>query len=411
MVKSQLVARYYGLQVRSATDVPTIDKSHDMTFGRRIATLLLIAASSLFVAGSTGAALGLSEPIVPEEGYEWSDRARSYWPTDKWISESASDHGFDADSLTGALEMARNDELMRAVLIVRDGRIVVEEYLHGGARDQSTEVWSVTKSFVSALIGIALEQGHIDSIDDLMTKYLPEYPEFEDLTIRHVLTHTTGLEWTEEGDDFVAWLASLDPVSNAIHRERLYPPGAKLLYSSGNSHFLSALIKRATGTTPGEYANEHIFEPLGIEFRPQQEMSGQVTWDSFLIRTPRSWKRDNTGIELGAFGLSMTAQDMARFGYLYLNKGQWAGEAIVNANWVIESTRDHVRQSENFGFGYHWVVSRRGGQLAFNADGWGGQIICVIPSLDMVIVLKSEAESPGAHGYYDFLSALIEAAF
>jgi len=381
-----------------------------MTWRRRIAALLLIAASSLADSGPPGAAFEFGEPIVPKEGYEWGDLQRSYWPTDNWISGSASDHGFDVGRLTDVLELARNDELLRAVLIVRDGRIVVEEYSHGGAQDQSTEVWSVTKSIVSATIGLALQQGHIDSIDDLMIKYLPEYREFGDLTIRHVLTHTTGLEWTEEGDDFVAWLASLDPIANAIRRERLYIPGEKLLYSSGNSHFLSALIERATGTTTGEYANEYIFEPLGIKFRRQQGISDQVTWDRFLIRTPHTWKQDNTGIELGAFGLSMTARDMARFGYLYLNKGQWAGETIVDPDWVIESTRDHVRRSENFGFGYHWVVSRRGGQLAFNADGWGGQIICVIPPLDMVIVLKSEAESPGAHGYYELLSALIDAA-
>lgn len=381
-----------------------------MRWRRRIVALLLIAASGPSDSGSLGEAFEFGEPIVPEEGYEWSDRQRSYWPTDNWISGSASDHGFDVGRLTDALELARNDELLRAVLIVRDGRIVVEEYLYGGAQDQSTEVWSVTKSLVSAMIGLALQQGHIDSIDDLMIKYLPEYPEFGDLTIRHVLTHTTGLEWTEEGDDFVAWLASLDPVTNAIHRPRLYAPGDKLLYSSGNSHLLSALINRATGATPGEYANEYIFKPLGIKFQPQQEIPDQVTWESFLIRTPHTWKRDNTGIEVGAFGLSMTAKDMARFGYLYLNKGQWAGETIVDPDWVIESTRDHVRRSENFGFGYNWVVSWRGSQLAFNADGWGGQIICVIPALDMVIVLKSEAESPGAHGYYEVLSALIEAA-
>ena len=381
-----------------------------MTWGRLIAALLLIAASGLADSDSLGEAFEFGEPIVPEEGYEWSDRQRSYWPTDNWISGSASDHGFDVGRLTDALELARNDELLRAVLIIRDGRIVVEEYLHGGAQDQSTEVWSVTKSFVSAMIGLALQQGHIDSIDALMIKYLPQYPEFGDLTIRHVLTHTTGLEWTEEGDDFVTWLASPDPVTNAIHRPRLYAPGDRLLYSSGNSHFLSALIDSATGTAPGEYANEYIFKPLGIKFQPQQEIPDHVTWEDFLIRTPHMWKRDNTGIEVGAFGLSMTARDMARFGYLYLNKGRWAGEAIVDPEWVIESTRDHVRRSENFGFGYNWVVSRRGNQLAFNADGWGGQIICVIPALDMVIVLKSEAESPGAHGYYEVLSALIEAA-
>jgi CubicO group peptidase (beta-lactamase class C family) len=381
-----------------------------MSWAQRLAILFLTAASSLVVAGSPGAAFKIGEPIVPEEGYEWSDRQRSYWPTDKWISKSMSGHGFDVDGLTDALELARDDELMRAVLIVRDGNIVVEEYLHGGAQDQSTEVWSVTKSVVSALIGIALQQGHIHSIDELMIKYFPEYPEFGDLTIRHVLTHTTGLEWTEEGDDFVAWLASRDPVANAIQRGRLYPPGDKLSYSSGNSHFLSVLLKRTSGATPGEYAHEYVFKPLGIEFRPQKEKSDQVTWDSFLIRTPHTWKRDTAGIELGAFGLSMTARDMARFGYLFLNKGRWAGETVIESDWVIESTRDHVRRSENFGFGYHWVVSRRGGRLAFNADGWGGQIICVIPSLDMVIVLKSEAESPGSHGYYELLSELIEAA-
>ena len=105
----------------------------------------------------------------------------------------------------------------------------------------------------------------------------------------------------------------------------------------------------------------------------------------------------------------MTARDMARFGYLYLNKGQWDGEQILEGSWVLESTRDHSRRSGNFGFGYHWIVSRRGGQLAFNADGWGGQIICIVPSLDMVIVLKSEAENPAAHGYYNLLDVLIEA--
>jgi len=376
-----------------------------------IAALFLTTATSLAIADSLGQAFEFGHAIVPDVGYEWSNRHRPYWPTQKWQHGSADDHGFDENRLNTALESVRRDDLIRAVLVVRDGRLVVEEYLHGGAHNQSTEVWSVTKSFVSAMIGIALGQGQIDSIDDPMTKYLPEYSEFGDLTIRHVLTHTTGLEWTEEGDDFVAWLASPDPLANAIGRERLHSPGDKLLYSSGNSHFLSALIHSATGMTPGEYADKNIFQPLGIVFRPQEQVPTNVSWESFLTRTPYTWKRDKTGTEFGAFGLSMTARDMARFGYLYLNKGQWAGESIIGEDWVIESTRDHVRRSENFGFGYHWVVSRRGGRLAFNADGWGGQIICVVPSLDMVIVLKSEAENPEPHRYYDLLGELIGAGF
>ena len=380
-----------------------------MTWTAFITGTLSLVAGGHLAAGAIGDAFRVGEPIVPAQGYEWSVHEHLYFPEDGWRTGSATDLGFDVDKLEGTLKAARNDALMRAVLVIRHGLIVVEEYMHGGAQDQSTEVWSVTKSIVSALVGIALQRGHIDSIDDLMVRYLPQYPEFGDLTIRHVLTHTTGLEWTEEGDDFVAWLASADPVANAVRRKRLHPPGETLLYSSGNSHFLSALIQSATGATPGEYANEHIFQPLGIRFQPQEYGSGRLTWDSLLVRTPHSWKRDNTGVELGAFGLSMTARDMARIGYLYLNRGHWAGNTIVSPDWVVESTRDHVRRSENFGFGYHWVVSRRGGQLAFNADGWGGQIICIVPSLDLVIVLKSEAEDPGPHAYYELLDALIDA--
>jgi len=373
-----------------------------------LAASLLAMAGSPAIAESFGKAFEIGVPIVPESGYAWGDQQRSYWPTKEWLVGPATEHGFDETRLRAAIESARQDEMMRAVLIVQDGFLVVEEYFHDGAPDQSTEVWSVTKSVVSAMIGIALQQGYIESIDEPMTRYLPEHPEFGDLKIRHVLTHTTGLEWTEEGDEFVAWLASSDPVANAVRRERLHEPGEELLYSSGNSHFLSALILSATGTTPGDYARTHIFEPLGINFALVSEPPSDVSWDGFLERTPYTWKQVSNGIELGAFGLSLTARDMARFGYLFLNKGRWDGKEIVNKDWVIESTRDHVRRSENFGFGYHWVVSRRGGHLAFNADGWGGQIICVVPSLDMIVVLKSDAENPESHGYYEILEALIE---
>ena len=347
--------------------------------------------------------------IIPATGYGWPQEARQSWPTKSWPIADPREHGIDPDTLVHVVQQARDDELFRALLVVRHGRLVVEEYFNGGAREQSTDVWSVTKSFISALIGIAIEQGHIESLDDRMVDYLPEYPEFGDLTIRHVLTHTTGLEWTEEGDDFVGWIASDDWIGNAVRRERLHEPGTTLLYSSSNSHFLSALITSATGMTPGTYADKHLFSPLGISFEPRPAHNRVDAWEDFLVRTPNTWKLDAAGIEVGAFGLSLTAQDMAKFGYFYLNKGRWDDEQLVPERWVEESTRDHVRRRPNFGFGYHWVVARRGGHAAFNADGWGGQIICVVPSLDMVVVIKSDAESPGSHAYYDILARVIEA--
>jgi CubicO group peptidase (beta-lactamase class C family) len=372
--------------------------------------VVILLVFSQFAVLSWGADDSAVSPIVPAEGYRWPQKTRDYWPNTGWISSTMDDNGIDPDRMAEVDRLAQGDPLIRALLVVRDGYLVYENYFHGGSAGQSTEVWSVTKSLVSALIGIAIDKGHIGSIDDLMVNYLPAYPEFRDLTIRHVLTHTTGLEWTEEGDDFVGWIESDDWVSNAIRRQRLHNPGETLLYSSGNSHFLAALLATSTGMPVGEYANENIFNPLGIDFRRQDPDSRAREWEDFLVRTPGTWKLDSQGIEVGAFGLSLTAREMAKFGYLFLNKGRWQDEDLIAEDWVEESTRDHVLRSENFGFGYHWVVSRRGGHLAFNADGWGGQIICVIPDLDMVVVIKSESESPASHPYYDLLEDVIEAA-
>jgi len=365
----------------------------------------------VLVLGYTSSVAGTDdERIVPATGYDWPHEARQYWPTDSWQVADPGDHDIDIDELADAVRQARDDEFFRALVVVRHGQLVVEEYFNGGAREQSTEVWSVTKSFISALIGIAIEQGHIDSLDNHMVDYLPDYPEFGDLTIRQVLTHTTGLEWTEEGDDFVGWIESDDWIGNAAGREQLHEPGTTLLYSSGNSHFLSALISAATGMPVGAYADKYLFSPVGIRFERRSADDRVDAWEDFLIRTPHTWKLDAVGIEVGAFGLSLTAREMTRFGYLYLNRGRWGDRQLMPEQWVEESTRDHILRRSNFGFGYHWVVSRRGGRLAFNADGWGGQIICVVPSLDMVVVIKSEAESPGSHAYYDILARVIEAA-
>jgi CubicO group peptidase (beta-lactamase class C family) len=320
------------------------------------------------------------------------------------------DHGIDPNKMSEVDQMAQADTFIRSLLVIKNGYLVFENYYHGGAAEQSTEVWSVTKSIISALIGIAIDEGFIASIDDLMIEYLPGYPEFQDLTLRHVLTHTTGLEWTEAGDDFIGWIGSDDWIRNAVRRDRLHDPGEMLLYSSGNSHFLSSLLSTDTGMTTGDYAKDKIFDPLGIRFHRRPPLGRNPAWEDFLIRTPETWKQDSYGIEVGAFGLSLTAREMAKFGYLFLNKGHWEGNTIISDAWVEESTRDHVLRSQNFAFGYHWVVAKRGGHLAFNADGWGGQIICVIPDLDMVVVIKSEAENPQDHSYYDILASVIKSA-
>ncbi len=346
--------------------------------------------------------------IVPAGGYKWPKIKRDYWPTRGWKSEPMEKHGIDQGKMILADNSAGDDDSFRCLLVVKDGLIVYEKYYNEGGPDKSTEVWSVTKSFTSALTGIAIDQGYIKNVDKLMVDYLPEYPGFRNILIRQVLTHTTGLNW-EEGS-LETWIQSDDWITNVLNRGFFSIPGKTLLYSSGNSHLLSALIKETTGKTPGEYAQEYLFNPIGISFKQSNRDMLYKRWDELHIPVPGTWRQDNNGLEIGAFGLFITAREMAKFGFLYLNKGKWDGKTIISENWIEESTRDHVLRSENTGFGYHWIVSKRAGQLSFDADGWGGQMISVIPSLDMIVVIKCDAVNPRGGNSYKVLELAVEAA-
>lgn len=359
--------------------------------------------------GLSGVAVDAQNSIVPESGYDWPLKERDYWPTKEWRIGSMEKHGIDPKKMLFADSLAQSDDSFRSILIVKDGYIVFEKYYFEGGMDESTEVWSVTKSFISALIGIAIDKGYIKSIDQLMTDYLPNYPNFKDITIRHVLTHTTGLNWDE--GSLESWIQAEDWIVEVLDRGYFTQQGETLLYSSGNSHFLSKLIKVATGKTPGAFALEHLFDPIGIKFKKSERNKQYARWEELHVPASGTWRQDNNGLEIGAFGLHVTAREMAKFGFLYLNKGKWDGKILISEKWIEESTRDHVLRSENFGFGFHWVVTKRFGQISFEADGWGGQMISVIPALDMVVVIKCDAVNPRGRNSYSVLEQSIRAAF
>ena len=346
--------------------------------------------------------------IVPEQGYQWPEIKRNYWPTDGWLSDPIKNHDITIEKVNYADSIAESDNALRSLLIVKDGYIVFEKYYNSGGINKNTEVWSVTKSFTSALIGIAIDQGYIDSHKELMIEYMSEYPAFNDISISHVLTHTTGLNWDESNQQ--SWIQSEDWIEEALNRGFFTIPGKTLLYSSANSHFLSKLIRNTTGKSPGEFANENLFIPLGIEFTPSNRQERYADWQELHSPIPHSWRQDNNGLEIGAFGLHLTAREMAKFGFLYLNKGIWQGKKIISENWVEKSTRDYVHRSDNFGFGFHWVITKRHNQPCFEADGWGGQMISVIPALDMIVVIKCDEINPRNNESYNILNAVIKAA-
>ena len=333
--------------------------------------------------------------IVPEQGFDWPVKDRPYWPTYGWQHATPESRGINIEKLSKAQEFAENDYLMRAVLVVKDGYLVVEEYFGEGGPEASTNLWSVTKSVSSMLLGIARDEGAFASPEQRMAELLPNYPDFNNITLHHALTHTTGLHWNEEGPRWVEWIFSEDWVQAALERGQNHAPGTDFYYSSGNSQFLTSLIFYNTGQSLGSLARERLFTPLGIPFEPLTTPPDYTTWDDYKIPVPQSWQQSPKGIETAGFGLFLTARDMAKLGYLYLNQGRWENQFIVPQDWVELSLKDHLTNIYGrYSYGYHWWLTRVAGETAFLASGFGGQIIGVVPSLDLVVVLKYEAENP-----------------
>jgi CubicO group peptidase (beta-lactamase class C family) len=328
-------------------------------------------------------------------GYNWPSQERPYWPTNGWQSSDMEYHGIDASKMEIANQFAQNDPLSRALLVIKDGYIVYENYYGNGGVDQSTNLWSVTKSFSSALVGILMDRHTIGSTNELMSELLPAYPEFNDITLHHVLTMTTGLAWAESGPLWVDWILSDDWVAAALARGQINKAGKKFYYSSGNSHFLTSLVYYKTGESPGKLAKERLFDPMGIPFETIDPSIIFTSWNDYLTPLHQTWTRDPKGIETASFGLYLTARDMAKFGFLYLNKGKWDNQTLLSEDWVKTSTRDHETNIYGrYSYGYQWYITYVGGHPSFLASGFGGQIIGIVPSLDLVVVLKYEAEDP-----------------
>ena len=333
--------------------------------------------------------------IVPQEGYDWPTEPRTYWPTEGWQTANMENHGMDPAKMDIANDFAQNDQLAKALLVVKDGYIVYENYYGDGGVAESTNLWSVTKSFSSALIGILMDQKIVDSTNERMAELLPQYPDFGDITLHHVLTMATGLSWAEEGPLWDEWVFSEDWVASALARGQVRSPGERFYYSSGNSHFLTSLVYYRTGESPGKLAKEHLFEPMGIAFDTLSEPIVYQTWNDYKLPLNQTWRRDPKGIETASFGLYLTARDMAKFGYLYLNRGKWENQQLLSEEWVETSTKDHMTNIYGrYSYGYQWYLTFVGGHPSFLASGFGGQIIGVVPSLDLVVVLKYEAENP-----------------
>ena len=297
-------------------------------------------------------------------------------PGDDWQVDTPASHGIDATLLDSARAYAfLPGKNTQGLVVVHDGAIVGEWYAPGEGPTSWAASWSVAKSFTSALIGIAIAEGHISSVNDPMTTWYPEWagtPKAA-ITLLDVLHMESGLDWVEDysptstGSDVITMLLQhRDQLAYAAARPLEDPPGTDFSYSSGDTMLLSGVIERATGMPAHEYARTKLFEPIGID---------QVEW----------W-RDAEGHTLTYCCLDTTSRDFARFGLLYLRGGDWGGTQVVPAGWVTDSVTDTANTST--GYGYQWWLRDGDGFVPpyFSARGHDGQYIYVVPSLDLVVV-------------------------
>jgi CubicO group peptidase (beta-lactamase class C family) len=305
--------------------------------------------------------------------------AEAAWPTNGWQSSTPSAQGIDGSKLDAALAAARKQNLaLHSVLVIRHGYVVKEKFYPSFDAGSASEVYSCTKSFTSALVGIAIDKGYIADTSQPVLGFFPDR-KFDAtgsrkraVKIEDLLTMSSGLGWVE-GDATYRdmYASSVDWVKFVLDLPMVAAPGALFTYSSGNSHLLSAIIQKKTGMSTGDFARARLFGPLGIR-------------DPF-------WERDPSGIPIGGWGLRLTPRDMAKLGYLYLHDGMWDGRQIVPAAWVRNSTRPHIQASGPLKYGYQWWISPLGHWYA--ALGRFGQSIFVAPSLDLVVVFTARIDS------------------
>ena len=255
-----------------------------------------------------------------------------YWPTEDWRTAAPESVGMHPELLSHLEQQIKaRFRSINAFLIVKQGYLVNERYYNGFGQDDKHLVASVTKSFISALIGIAIDQGFIEGVHQNVLGFFPEFmPGAHDhlkrqMTIRHLLTMTAGFQWRtgarnhelyidrlRRSKDWVAFILDL-PV-----RERSF---GTFQYNSGASHLLSAIITRSTGSCAQEFAAEHLFEPIGID-QPATNMPHTYSQANVFRNKAGGWPKDPQGNSIGGWGLVLKPRDMARFGYLYLNGGQ-----------------------------------------------------------------------------------------
>ncbi len=316
-------------------------------------------------------------------------KAVDYTPLsrDDWKVSSPAEQGLDPMLVAELYYDAAKLETIYGLLVVKNGYLVAEGYFNEGSVEELSKRASVTKSYTSALCGIALDQGYLSSVDQKMIDFFPDVadqitdPRKKQITIRQMLQMRAGYPWEETDPALWDALWSGEYLSDIVNIPLTADPGTKFQYSNLMSHWLGIIVARACGTDLKSFGEEHLFSPLGA-------------------RIGDDWNRDVDGYYIGCGDIQVTARDMAKFGLLYLNDGKYEGSQIISADWVRDSLQIYsknawtIKIGRNFkdiGYGYQWWSARAGDHRFNFAWGHGGNLIALVEDVDMVIIVTADS--------------------
>jgi len=293
-------------------------------------------------------------------------------------------------------------ENVRAVLVSVDGETKIAHYRHSFSESDHAHVFSVTKSVLSILIGIAIADGLIADLDQPLSKLLPKHRramrgETKSVTLRHLMTMSAGFL----DDPTYAWTRSIEHGINFVdvllERRQEIEPGKVFIYSNADAHVASAVLAAALERVGGDhprtvldYARERLFDPLGIQTRPSFSQPLPDWFAPEFVSAGFGWGTDPDGVPFGAYGLRLTAPDMVKIGELYRRDGVWNGKQIVATDWVHQSTAPSTLNTE---YGLFWWRSANPDLVLYRAVGNGGQRISVLPNSGAVIVYLSDVRT------------------
>jgi CubicO group peptidase (beta-lactamase class C family) len=298
------------------------------------------------------------------------------------------------DSSNGSLESYLQASGTTAFLVVHDDELLYERYFNGYDQRSVNTSFSMAKSFASSLVGIAIDEGHITSVDEPITNYIPELLEkdkrFKSITIRNLLTMSSGIKyeegatlpWSEAADDTKTYY-STDLRELALNSQIEGTPGQYFEYNNYNPLLVGMIIERATGMHVAGYLQQKLWRPMGME------ADGSWSLDS---------KKD--GFEKMESGVNAQARDFARFGMLFAQEGNWRGKQLISREWVEESTRPDISTDPSQDYQYFWWVNTPDSKNHLSAQGNYGQYIYVAPEKDLVIVRLGKEEGEKGYGYW-----------